>query len=600
MKVSDFIVRFFEERNVTDIFMVSGGGCMHLVDSFGRSKKIQYWCTHHEQAAAMAAEAYAKMKNNIGVALVTSGPGATNTVTGVLDCYQDSIPVVFLSGQSKIKQTIRNAQIEGLRQFGVQEADIVAIVEPITKYAIEVENPKKIRYYLEKAVYVAKNGRPGPVWLSIPLDVQSADIDVDTLEGYVPNEEKTAEVSLQEKDIAELVALFKAAKRPVIIAGHGVRLADSCESLDRFSKTNSIPVVMPFLGIDVLEDAHPCNIGRIGTKGTRAGNFAVQNADLILSLGSRLSVSSTGHDYESFAREAKIVVVDIDEREHLKKTIRKDKFIWADVREVLAALNTIELPDVNYKEWLSRCQEWKKRYPVVLPEYEDDSEGVNYYKFVDEINKYTTAKMPVISDAGSSFYVVAQAIALKKGQRHITTGGTATMGFCVPAAIGVAISNPDSTVIGITGEGSFMQNLQEMEVIRYHKLNAKIFVMDNGGYFSIHATQKRYFNGNFVGAGEESGLSFGNIRKFAEAFDVPYYYIQTIKECEKMIPEILEQKGPALIEVAVKQNMEIIPSTSSSMRKDGVMVSKPIEDMYPFLEREEFLKNMLVKPLSET
>ena len=490
MKLSDYVVEFFEKEKLKDIFMVSGGGCMHLVNSFGKSEKIHYWCTHHEQAAAMAAEGYAKQKNDIGVVLTTSGPGATNTITGVLDCYQDSIPVIFISGQAKRKQTVYNAEIDGLRQFGVQEANIIPIVQSITKYAVEVENPQKIRYYLERAIYEAKSGRPGPVWISIPLDVQSANIDAQELEAFEKTEDKDLMPSTE--DINYVIESLKIAKRPVIIAGHGIRLAKADGLLEKFVHMYKIPVVTPIMGIDVIAGDDICNIGRIGTKGTRAGNFAMQNADLIISLGSRLAVSVIGHEYELFAREAKKIVVDIDKIEHSKKTIKIDKLICCDVGRFLENVCLKEAEISTFDNWLDICRTWKAKYPVILSEYDNDESGINYYKFIDILNHRMSNEMPVVSDAGSAFYVVAQAINLKKGQRHITTGGTATMGFTLPAAIGVAIANNSKPVLAITGEGSFMQNLQELEVLKYHSLNIKLFVMDNGGYFSIHQTQKKF------------------------------------------------------------------------------------------------------------
>ena len=598
MKLSDYVVRFFEKQKVKDMFMVSGGGCMHLVNSFGSSDKIKFWCTQHEQAAAMAAEGYAKMRNDLCVVLTTSGPGATNTITGVLDCYQDSIPVVFISGQAKRKQTVYNSGIESLRQFGVQEANIIPIVQSITKYAVEVNEPKKIRYYLEKAVYEAKSGRPGPVWLSIPLDVQSANINVEELEGFDDLAEKK-EYAPTKEELEYFVAELKRAQRPVIIAGHGVRLADACKLLETFVHKYQIPVVTPIMGIDVLGGDDECNIGRVGTKGTRAGNFAMQNADLILSFGSRLAVSVVGHEYEMFAREAKIIVVDIDKEEHTKKTIDIDKLINSDIKRFIKDVESYMGEVPVHSEWIQKCQEWKKKYPVVLPEYEDDSKGINYYKFIDILNKNMSSDMPVVSDAGSAFYVVAQAVDLKEGQRHITTGGTATMGFTLPAAIGVSVAQPDSAVVAVTGEGSFMQNLQEMEVLKYHNMNIKVFVMNNAGYFSIHQTQKKFFAGNFVGEGVESGISFTNLEKLAYAFDVSYYKLENISQSNEKLSLILNEKGPAIIEVMVTTEMEVIPTNASLMREDGVLVSKPLEDMYPFLKRDEFFENMIISPVEE-
>lgn len=600
MKLSDYVVKFFEKMKVKDIFMVTGGGCMHLVDSFGKSEKIKYWCTEHEQSAAMAAEAYSKKNNSLGLVLTTSGPGATNTVTGVLDCFQDSTPVVFISGQSKRKQTVINSGIDGLRQFGVQEANIIPIVESITNYAVEVDDEKKIKYYLEKAVFLATNGRPGPVWISIPLDIQSANVNVNDLVGFEPSQSELAKTALTAKEISYCIERLKSAKRPVIIGGHGIRLADACDDLLRFVEKYNIPVVTPIMGIDVLHGTHRCNIGRVGTKGTRAGNFAMQNADLILSIGSRLAVSVVGHEYEKFAREAEVIVIDIDKIEHQKRTIDNiSTVINCDAKIFLTTIPQELDENYDYKEWLDICDIWKEKYPVVLPQYSTDDCGINYYKAIDIINKHMSASMTVISDAGSAFYVVSQSIDLKEKQRYITTGGTATMGFTVPATIGVAVADRNNPVIGITGEGSFMQNLQELEVIKYHNLNVKLFVMNNGGYFSIHKTQKRYFNGNYVGAGVESGISFTKIDKLAEAFGIKYRFYNKISDMEADMDSILQSDGPELIEVIIDESMEIIPTTSSRMKANGIMVSKPLEDMYPFLERDEFYKEMIVEPERE-
>lgn len=599
MKLSDYIVSFFEKQQVKDVFMVTGGGSMHLVDSFGKSGKIRYWCTHHEQAAAMAAEGYAKMKNNLCVVLTTSGPGATNAITGALDCYQDSIPVVFISGQAKVKQTVRNAGILGLRQFGVQEADIIPVVRSITKYAVEVEEPKKIKYHLEKAVYEAKNGRPGPVWLSIPLDVQSATIQESELVGFFEEQEAICKTVPEEDDISYFIRLLQSSKRPVIIGGHGIRLADACVQLEQFAAACAIPVVMPIMGIDILEEEHPCNVGRIGTKGTRAGNFAMQNADLIIALGSRLAVSVIGHEYELFGREARVVVVDIDRMEHSKKTISIDQLICCDVKEFLKKMCDFGRALPSFGEWLSICRRWKQKYPVILPEYENDTNGINYYKFIGMLNQNLEAQMPVVSDAGSAFYAVAQAIEIKKGQRHITTGGTATMGFALPAALGVSAAAPACCVVAVTGEGSLMQNVQEMETLRCYDRNVKVFVMNNGGYFSIRQTQTKFFQSHFVGEGTGSGLSFPSMERLADTFGVAYYKLDRIQACASYLPKILKEKGPALIEVIVTADMEIVPTNASFLRADGALVSKPLEDMYPFLPRDEFYANMLIRPVPD-
>ena len=468
IKISDYIVKYLEQIGVRHIFLLTGGGCMHLVNSIGESNKIKYICNHHEQSCAMAAEAYAKMTNDLGVVLVTSGPGGTNTITGLAGAFQDSVPCLFISGQSKKSQTVYNSGIAGLRQFGVQEINILPIVESITKYVVLVNDPEMIRYYLEKAVYLARSGRPGPVWLDIPLDVQSALVNEDELVGFDPNElELDYKTEPNEEEINELVEMLKDAKRPVVIAGHGITLSKAQEELIDLVKKHHIPVVTPIMGIDVINSDHQNYIGRIGTKGTRAGNFTMQNADLILSIGSRLSVSVVGHEYSLFAREAKVVVVDIDAEEHKKKTIVIDKFINSDAKQFLIRLDlALDARSVERsREWLDTCSAWKRKYPVCMPEYKKTGDALNFYYFVDSLTKKISAEVPIISDAGSSFYVVSQAINVQKNQRYITSGALATMGFGLPAAIGVSIALDGGQVATITGDGSFQQNIQELQTV---------------------------------------------------------------------------------------------------------------------------------------
>jgi acetolactate synthase I/II/III large subunit len=601
MKLSDYIVKFFEDNNIDTVFMVSGGGCMHLVDSFGNSKLIQYWCTEHEQAAAMAAEAYSKKTNIPCIVLVTSGPGATNTITGLLGAYQDSIPCIFISGQAKRKQTVYNSEITGLRQMGVQEVNIIPIVESITKYAIMVNEPEKIKFYLQKALYMAKEGRPGPVWIDIPLDVQSALIDEDILSGFNPENVQTAYKETKQSDFEYFVQALKKSKRPVIIGGHGIRLANFCEGFDKFVLEHKIPVVTPIMGIDILYGNHICNIGRIGTKGTRAGNFSMQNADLIISMGSRLSVSVTGHEYELFAREAKKIIIDIDPIEHKKNTISYDKLIIADIKDFLnKIINTYDNDIPVFTDWNNKCNQWKTEYPVILPEYNNDDNGINYYKFIDLINKYSSPEMSIVSDAGSAFYIVSQAINLKKDQRYITSGAIATMGFSVPAAIGVSVAENKGKVISITGDGSVQQNIQELQVIKFHSLPIKLFIMNNNMYFSIHQTQKKFFNSNFVGESKDSGISAPDFQKIAYAYDISYHKINKIKDAEEKIPEILASNEPEIIEIMVDKKQEIKPSNTALLQSNGIMISKPLEDMYPFLDRKEFSADMIVKPVNDS
>ncbi|HPN64387.1 MAG TPA: thiamine pyrophosphate-binding protein, partial [Candidatus Goldiibacteriota bacterium] len=544
-------------------------------------------------------EACSKFTNKPSAVLVTSGPGATNTITGLLGAFQDSIPCIFISGQAKLKQTVMNSGIAGLRQFGVQEANIIPIVESITKYAEMITDKNNIKYHLEKAVFHAVSGRPGPVWLDVPLDIQSANINENDLQGFNPQEElKSIKTEANNEEISYAVKSLAEAKRPVIIAGSGIKLSGAREELLKLINKAGIPVVTPVLGIDNLATDDEHYAGRIGTKGTRAGNFAMQNADLLISIGSRLSVSVTGHEFELFAREAKRIVVDIDPIEHSKNTIRIDKLIIADAKDFLKKLYAAIPSDISFAGWLNTCREWKEKYPVCLSEYKKEKNGINYYAFVDELTKRLKPDTTVISDAGSSFYVVSQSINVKRGQRYITSGAIATMGFGVPAAIGVSAGS-GGPVAAITGDGSFQQNVQELSVIKKHNMPVKVFVMNNNGYFSIRQTQQKFFGGRSFGESAASGLWFPDTEKIAAAFELNYFRFDNTEAFVKGIEAVLADPAPALVEIILSENFEVIPTVSSVIKPDGTMVSKPLEDMYPFLSREEFLKNMIVKPVDE-
>ena len=592
IKQTDYIVKFFEEQGLKDVFMLSGGGCQHLISSFGKSEKITYWCLHHEQCISMATEAYARMKNDLGVAVVTSGPGSTNAITGLLGSWQDSVPCIFLSGQVRTKFTIRLSGIEGLRQFGQQEVDIIPIVSSITKYAVMIDKPEDIRYHLEKAVYLAKHGRPGPAWIDVPLDMQNSQIDENSLRPFVPEVEVKKDIC---KEIVEVAQMLREAKRPVIVAGHGVRIANACEELRQLVERCDIPVVNSFLGIDALPSDHKCNIGRIGVMGTRAGNFTMQNADLLLVVGSRLSISSMGFEPDAFAREAKVVIVDIDEVEHKKPLVKYDKLIIADAKDFLQQLAIIELP--RYEQWLSKTNEWKKDFTVFLPEYENDSEGLNYYKFIELLNEHITAKNPVISDAGSAFYVASQAINIKEGQRYIPSGALATMGYTLPASIGVAIADLNNVTVGITGDGSFMQNMQEISIMQYHQLPLKLFVVNNDGYLSIRNSQIKNNGGKLVASCPNAKVPFPNFENVVKSFDLPYFRIDSVASAKEELPKIFADNKPAIIEVMSQPFQLVIPTQQAMKREDGTIVSKPLEDMFPYLPRDVFEKEMIVKPL---
>jgi len=598
IRVADFITSFISDTlSVNDVFMVAGGGIMYLTDALAQNKKIKVTCTHHEQAAAMALEAYSRATENFGVGFFTTGPGATNAITGLVGAWQDSVPCLFISGQSKKKETIYNSGIKGLRQFGVQEVNILPIVESVTKYAVLINNPEDVKYELEKMVYIAKTGRPGPVWLDVPLDVQGALIDPLKLRSFSPHELEPTKTEPMAEEMEQLTSLLKSSKRPVIIAGQGIRIAKALDDFKECVERLNIPVVTTYLGIDSLGSDHPLQMGPIGIKGGRAGNFTVQNADLVISIGSSLHVGTIGYEYRLFAREAKKVVIDIDRTAHLKKTLSIDLYINADASRFLKALRNAPLAAFE-DQWSQRCRMWKTKYPVCLEEYSTAKNRINMYYFIDTLSRLLREGDVVVSDAGSAYYAVSQAIQLKSRQRYITSGALATMGYTLPASIGVATATK-ARVIGVTGDGSLQFNIQELQTLAHYKLPVKLFVLNNEGYLSIRYTQERFFAKRLIGEGPETGVSCPDVEKIAAAYGIQYFRARKNDELEKTLNAAIAAEGPVLCEIMTPKDQLIIPTVSSAKRPDGTMVSKPIEDMYPFLDRKEFSENMIVHPIEE-
>lgn len=599
MRVCDLIANKIYEEGIKDVFMVSGGGLMYLTDGLACNTDLRKICCHHEQAAAMAAVGYAKY-SGMGCAYVTTGCGGTNAMTGLLNAWQDNVPCIFVSGQCKIKETLGYIGLP-IRQVGVQEADIVTLVSSITKYAVMVEKPEDALYHLEKAFYLARSGRPGPVWIDVPMDVQSAEIEPDALKHFSPREQAAAKEEPSEWEISGLVYELSKAKRPVIIAGHGIRLAGAVKEFGEFVHRSGIPVVFSRMGTDVLPTTDELNIGRIGNKGTRAANFAVQNADLVIAIGSRLSVSSTGQQYEYFAREAKVIAVDIDPYEHMKNTVHVDQVIVADAKRVMEKLLKADgLSLCGYEEWAKICLGWKNKYPVCLKEYYDDSNGINMYVFVEELSKAMKDDSVLVTDAGSAVYVPAQGLKTRSvSQRYITSGAQAEMGFTLPAAIGVCMARNAGQTLGITGDGSLQMNIQELQTLAHYRLPVKLFVWNNDGYLSIRATQRKFFDGRFIGTDSTSGVSFPDLEKIASAYGIRYFRMDKIDKMQEQFAEILADGEPVICEVMSVRDQAVMPSVSSKQLEDGRLVSAPIEDMFPFLPREEFLANMIVKPVEE-
>ena len=596
VRVTDFIAQFIHDYGVKHVFMLSGGGIMHLTDGLACNKDLQVVCCHHEQAASMALEAYSRASGHFGVGYFTTGPGATNALTGLVGAWMDSVPCLFISGQVKRKEAIYKAKIEGLRQFGVQEANILPIVKSVTKYSAFVDNPEDIKYHLEKAVYLSKEGRPGPVWLDVPLDVQGAVIEPEYLKGFTPLKKMKG---ISSADIKQVVQYIKSASRPVILAGQGIRISGAINDLLKFVGEYNIPVVTTYLGIDIIDSNYLQYVGRIGIKGDRAGNLAVQNSDLLIVIGSSLPVAEIGYEYSQFAREAKIVVVDIDTSSHKKNSIKIDLLIEGDAKEFINRVaQLLDKQRVIFDEqWLSTCTSWRNKYPVCLPEYEKLKGKINIYYFIDKLSQKLNANDVVVTDAGSTFYAGSQCVKIKKGMRYITSGGFATMGYSLPASIGVSVALNNKRVMCITGDGSFQQNIQELQTVVHYRLPLKIFILNNEGYLSIRFTQGKYFDKRFIGESSISGVSFPDAEKIAKAYGIKFVRVSDNGQLDYILDDVLNYNGPVICEIMTPREQPIIPTVASEKKDDGTMVSKPLEDMYPFLDRDEFKSNMIVKPL---
>jgi acetolactate synthase-1/2/3 large subunit len=584
MRLTDYIAEFIYNQGIDTVFGVTGGGSVFLTDGIAAHSKLCLISNHHEQASAMAAVAYAKY-HGIGCAYLTTGCGGTNAITGLLHAWQDSTACIFISGQTSLKYTIKNSGIP-IRQFGLQEADIVPIVTSITKYAVMVDGPEDIRYHLEKAVWLAKNGRPGPVWLDIPYDIQTASIDPDVLRPFEPEEILSAKINYD-----MIINSLKKAKRPLIVAGQGVRLSGRTKQFKDFVHQHKIPVVCSRLGVDVIPYSDPFYLGCIGNRGTRPGNFAVQNADLVLSIGSRLSIQSTGYSYENFAPKAKLIVVDIDPLEHKKNTVKIDDFINCNITDFFD-----NMPDFVYlspDEWQQRTALWKKKYPAYDPRFPGSKKRIDLYLFMHILSICMHEDDVVVTDAGSAVFAGSSGIELhSENQRYITSGAQAEMGFTLPATIGVCKA-AKHRVIGITGDGSLQMNIQELQTVIHHQFPVKLFVWNNDGYLSIRTTQNKTMpDARTIGTDRSNGVSFPDLSKIACAYGIEYVQIQEPKELEAKIKQVLSFDGPVFCEVLCDPDQEIIPSVVAQKTADGKNVW-PLDDMYPFLDRDEYKSNML-------
>lgn len=588
VKLSDYVADFLVKNKVENVFTVTGGGAMHLNDSLGHKEGLTCIYNHHEQACAIAAEAYARYAGNIAAVCVTSGPGGTNAITGVLGGWLDSIPMFIISGQVKRATTTWSTDVP-LRQLGDQEYNIVASVKPMTKFAVMITEPLKIRYYMEKAFYLARNGRPGPVWIDIPLDVQAALIETNELEGFLPEElNKKENPVLDQTLIPNVLDKIYRAKKPVILAGTGIRIADAYSEFMKVIEKLQIPVVTAWNAHDLLWDGCLFDCGRPGTVGTRGGNIVVQKSDLLISLGCRMNIRMISYNEHDFARNAYKIIVDIDENELKKPTVVPDMPIHANVKDFLKAVNESDYErNPEHKRWLEWCRDINERYPVVIPEYYEKKSPVNPYAFMKEFSKQLKEGDSIICGNGSACVISFQTINLKKNQRMFTNSGCAAMGYGFPAAIGVCIADKGKQTICIDGDGSFQMNLQELQTVVYNHLNIKIFYLNNNGYHSIRQTQNNLFKPPLVGVCDGNGLSFPDMEKIAWAYGLPYIRIDNIDDAGTKVKKVFEADGPFFCEIVVDEEQNFSPKVSSKVLEDGQIVSPPIEDMFPFLPKEE-------------
>ena len=601
IRVADYIAQTLAEHGIRHVFMVTGGGAMHLNDAIGRCKGLTYVCCHHEQACSMAADSYFRLSNRLAAVNVTTGPGGTNAITGIFGAWTDSLGMIVVSGQVKWETLVRSTDLP-LRQLGDQEVDIIRLVEPITKYAAIVTDPKTIRYHLERAIHLARTGRPGPVWLDVPINVQGAIVDEAELPAYDPREDRVA-LATKDLDAAclEVLARLRASERPVIMAGSGVRLSGGHATFLKLVETLGIPVTSSWNAHDVIANDNHYFAGRPGSIGDRAGNFAVQNADFLLVLGCRLNIRQISYDWKKFARAAFKVMVDVDEAELKKPTLSIDLPVHADLADFLPRLLALSQKGVSTKhvDWLDWCRQRTERYPTVLPEYWETRDGVNPYCFAQALFARLPDDQVVVTGDGTACVVTFQAADIKAGQRLYTNSGCASMGYDLPAAIGACLANEGRPVVCLAGDGSIQMNLQELQTIAGRRMPVKLFVLNNRGYHSIRQTQQNYFADNIVGCGLDSGLSFPDFGRLATAFGIPFRRVEQHDGLAEAIRQTLEGEGPQMCEVVLDLAQSFAPKLASKKLPDGRMVSAPLEDLTPLLGREEFLENMIIPPLPE-
>jgi acetolactate synthase-1/2/3 large subunit len=600
---------FVAGQGVKHVFLLTGGGAMHLNDALARNSDLTAICNHHEQACAIAAEHYSKATNNLGVALVTTGPGGTNAITGVAGAWLDSTPMLIISGQ--VKRADRMYRPDGsplgVRQRGSQEVDIVSIVKPITKYAVTIEDPQSIRYHLEKAAYLARTGRPGPVWIDIPVDVQASQVEPEKMRPFDPAESPEIDLGGVSAQARELIERLNNSERPFIFAGNGVRVSGAAASFEKLVRLLNVPVGLSWLAMDLLDDDDPLLVGRPGTVASRAANFALQNADFVLVLGTRLDPPLMGWDPKQFARGAYKTVVDIDPAELRKLEGTIDNPICADARALIDELLRQSATTLNKRKdrtpWLDRCRDWKERYPIVLSEHRAPG-LVSVYHLAEIIGQEAGPNDRIVSgNSGSAIEVFLLAYRARKGRRVFHTAGLGAMGYGLPASIGVCVATGGRKTICVDGDGGLQLNIQELATIAHLQLPIKLFVLNNAGYASIRASQTNYFGGPNIGCSPETGVSIPDYRKVARAYGLKTAIIEGQGEGQAdlrgAVRKVLRSRGPVVCDVHIIPDEIRAPRVTSIQRPDGSFLSKPLEDLWPLLDRDEFARNMIVEPVHE-
>lgn len=594
MRLADFVIDFLAKKKIKKVFTVSGGGSIFLCDALYKTKKLKYISCHHEQAVSFAAESYSRLKNKPGAALVTTGPGGTNCSTGVASCWIDSVPTIFISGQVYLNQTIKKT---GLRQVGVQEIDIISMVKDFTKYSVLVKNPNDILYHLEKAYFESTNGRPGPVWIDIPADIQNAEIEITKLKKFRRPKIKIS-LSKLNNQIKHVARLLAKSRRPLIHIGHGGRISNCEKNLRKIINRYKIPFSLTWNASDLIESSHTSYVGRPGAFAERGTNFIVQNADLYISVGTRLPFMVTGYNANDFARKAKIVMVDIDSKELKNTRVLVDYKLKADANYFFERLNK-ELPkNIKLeKKWLDYCKRVRKKYPIILDQYKKQKNTINSYYFVDILSDLLKPKDVVVTDMGLSFVGTHQAFKVKRGQRVFTNSGHAPMGWGLPAAIGAYYASTETSmkknVVCLTGEGGLQMNIQELATVLHHKIPIKIFIYNNGGYLTIKQTQQLGFKSRIMGSDYKSGLSFPNYELISKSHGIKFFKISDTRKIKKTIEKILKINEPVICELILDNEQEQMPKAINKRTSDGKSIPTTFEDMYPFLPKIELKSNML-------